>query len=78
MDLARYSNDGRARIYREAAERILRTLAARYLTEGTSTASILAHSVGGRPQNAEVDVGLIYADYYFVEALLRRRGMFIP
>jgi hypothetical protein len=26
---------------------------------------------GGRPQNTEVDVGLIYADYYFLEALLR-------
>ena len=78
LDLARHSNEGRARIYREAAERMLRTLASRYLTQGTSAASILAHSVGGKPQNAEVDVGLVYADYYFVEALLRHRGMFIP
>ena len=78
LDLARHTNDVKARLYREAAERMLRTLSSSYLTEGTSTASILAHSVGGRPQNAEVDAGLIYADYYFVEALLRHRGMFIP
>lgn len=40
-------------------------------------ASMLAHSVGGRPFNSEVDVGIIYADYYFIEALLRQRGVFM-
>ena len=78
LDLARYTGATRSRVYREAAERMLGTLSAKYLTEGTATASILAHSVGGRPQNAEVDVGLIYADYYFIEALLRHRGVFVP
>jgi len=29
---------------------------------------ILRHSVGHMPNNSEVDVPLIYADYYFVEA----------
>jgi unsaturated chondroitin disaccharide hydrolase len=38
---------------------------------------VLAHSVGGRPFNSEIDVGIIYADYYFVEALLRQRGVFM-
>jgi hypothetical protein len=78
LDLARHSDAARSRIYRSAAERILRSLASGYLTDGTATASVLAHSVGGRPQNAEVDVGIIYADYYFIEALLRHRGVFIP
>jgi hypothetical protein len=32
--------------------------------------------VGGRPQGVEIDVGLVYADYYFVEALLRHRGIY--
>ncbi len=47
------------------------------LSRGTPNASILLHSVGNRPQDSEVDVGLVYADYYFIEALLRRRGLFL-
>ena len=36
---------------------------------------ILLHSVGNKPGNAEVDVPLNYADYYFLEALLRYRSL---
>jgi unsaturated chondroitin disaccharide hydrolase len=56
---------------------MLAALAGSYLTAGTSNAAILQHSVGGRPQNVEIDVGIVYADYYFVEALLRRQGLFL-
>jgi hypothetical protein len=27
--------------------------------------------------NSEVDVGIVYADYFFVEALLREKGLFL-
>jgi hypothetical protein len=33
------------------------------------------HGVGNKPRNLEVNVPLIYADYYFVEALLRYRAL---
>ena len=33
---------------------------------------ILDQSVGNRPRSDEVSVPIIYADYYYVEALLRR------
>ena len=75
LDLARYASASDATRYREAAMHILHSLARGYLTRGTSSAAILLHSTGGRPQNTEVDVGLVYADYYFVEALLRARGI---
>ncbi len=32
---------------------------------------ILKHSVGFMAENSEVDVPLTYADYYFIESLLR-------
>jgi len=35
------------------------------------TMAILNHSVGSKPHDSEVDVPLIYADYYYVEALMR-------
>ena len=77
FDLSRHVNGAKADIYREAARRILRTLATEYRAEDPRASSLLLHSVGGKPQNAEVDVALIYADYYFIEAILRSKGMFL-
>lgn len=58
--------------YRRAAERMLVSLASPpYLARGTGARSVLLHSVGDLPRNGEVDVGISYADYYFVEALVR-------
>ena len=37
--------------------------------------SILKHSVGALPDKSEVDVPLTYADYYFLEALLRYKNL---
>ncbi|MDR1454428.1 MAG: glucuronyl hydrolase, partial [Tannerella sp.] len=36
---------------------------------------LLKHSVGSLPHNSEVDVPLTYADYYYIEALLRYRDL---
>lgn len=59
--------------YFTAAEQILHSLSSKeYLAEaGTNSGFILKHSVGSFPHNNEIDVPLIYADYYFLEALLR-------
>lgn len=59
--------------YRRAAENILKSLSSdAYLAQpGSNHNFILKHSVGSRPENHEVDVPLIYADYYFLQALLR-------
>lgn len=61
--------------YLATAERQLRTLASPdYLAEaGTNGCFLLKHSVGSMPDGQEVDVPLTYADYYFLEALLRYR-----
>lgn len=39
--------------------------------QGENGYFMLKHSVGSKPHNSEVDVPLNYADYYFIEALLR-------
>ena len=60
--------------YLSSARKILSALAAPpYLAEGTTSAGILNHAVGNMPRKGEVDVSLIYGDYYFLEALLRYR-----
>ena len=69
IELAAYVPDGSS--YMKMAERQLRTLASgEYLAEaGTNGGFILKHCVGNIPCNAEIDVPLSYADYYFLEAL---------
>lgn len=57
------------------AEQQLRSLSsAEYLAEvGTNQFFVLKHSTGNLPGNSEIDVPLSYADYYYVEALLRMK-----
>lgn len=61
--------------YIKAAEKILRSLASSEYTAqvGKNNHFILKHSVGSIPHDSEIDVPLNYADYYYIEALLRYR-----
>jgi hypothetical protein len=50
--------------------------AAPYLADAGSNAGfLLRHSTGNLPENSEIDVPLNYADYYYLEALLRYRAL---
>lgn len=75
LELAGYVKDGTK--YKMEAEKILKALSSpRYLAKpGTNCNFILMHSVGSIPHGNEIDVPLIYADYYYLEALLRYHGM---
>ena len=42
---------------------------------GTNGGFILKHSVGSIPHGSGIDVPLNYADYYYLEALVRRRNI---
>ncbi len=58
--------------YCAAADGIINSLASKaYSAKGVNDAFLL-HSTGAKPQGNEIDVALIYADYYYLEALLRR------
>nr|WP_294904518.1 glycoside hydrolase family 88 protein [uncultured Lacibacter sp.] len=59
--------------YKVFADKIMSNLAKKYrAAAGTAKGYILLHSTGNKPFNGEIDVPLIYADYYFLEALLRK------
>lgn len=71
-ELARYSKN--EKIYKEAADKILYALSTKYVSKpGANYGFILEHSTGHRPANSEVDVPINYADYYYLEALLRSK-----
>jgi len=62
--------------YAAFAEAQLRSLATpTYLAEpGTNGGFILKHATGNFPKNSEIDGPINYADYYFLEALIRARA----
>lgn len=63
--------------YKETADKIMHSLAspAYRAKTGENGNFILMHSVGSIPHGAEIDVPLNYADYYFLEALIRKRKL---
>ncbi|MBI9057335.1 MAG: glycoside hydrolase family 88 protein [Labilibaculum sp.] len=72
LELSTYDAQN-SKAYFKYAEQILKNLSSpEYLAEpGTNHNFILKHSTGNKPNNSEIDVPLAYADYYYLEALLR-------
>lgn len=61
--------------YKETADKIMENLSTPvYRAEvGTNGNFILKHSVGSIPHGHEIDVPINYADYYFLEALIKKQ-----
>lgn len=69
-ELSTYSEN--KNIYLKKADKILESLTSNYRAKKDQAHGfILLHSTGSKPSNNEVDVPLAYADYYYLEALLR-------
>lgn len=77
LELGRYVDKNDSQLYFNTAQTILQSLSSnQYKAKpGTNGGFILEHSVGHMPQKTEIDVPLTYADYYFVEAMLRYQNL---
>lgn len=60
--------------YKELADKIIESLSSPSYraAEGENGGFLLMHSVGSIPHGSNIDVPLNYADYYFLEALIRK------
>lgn len=78
LELYQYVEGDKSKQYFDIAKKQLNSLCSEaYLADvGENSNFILKHSVGHLPNNSEVDVPLSYADYYFVEAMMRYRILF--
>ncbi|RZJ89368.1 MAG: glucuronyl hydrolase [Chryseobacterium sp.] len=64
--------------YKEKAKQILESLSKNYRSKKDGEKGfILEHSTGHKPYNSEIDVPIIYADYYYLEALIRSQENYI-
>ena len=77
-ELSLYTGDS-AGYYYDKAEKTLTSLIKNYMMPDTAKSCfILGHSTGSYPAHSEVDVPIIYADYYFLESLIRRDSIPAP
>lgn len=71
--LSDMTDETHATAYRNYADKIISSLTDSYrVPYGEKFGFILDHSTGHHPAGSEVDVPLVYADYYYVEALIRQ------
>jgi hypothetical protein len=74
-ELSTYSQN--AKDYRSKADKIVKVLGEKYQAKpGGSKGFLLLHSTGHKPNNSEIDAPIIYADYYYLEALLRKQRLY--
>jgi unsaturated chondroitin disaccharide hydrolase len=60
-----------AKKYRDYAVKMLTSLSSDKYLSGNQNHAFLLHSTGHKPANKEMDASIIYADYYYLEALIR-------
>lgn len=77
IELSGYVDEARKNEYLQVAEKQILTLSSpAYLAKkGENGNFILLHGVGHLPGKSEVDVPLTYGDYYYIEAMMRYRGL---
>ncbi len=71
LELQRYVDKEKAKEYRDFALQTLAQLSTDRYQSGKRNVAFLMHSTGHHPAGSEIDASIIYADYYYMEALLR-------
>ncbi|MEC0201342.1 glycoside hydrolase family 88 protein [Paenibacillus lautus] len=75
LELAALTTPEVGAVYRTAAERIVLALSTEYAAfQAPEHEGILFGGTGHKPADTNINVSLIYGDYYYVEALAKLRG----
>lgn len=79
LELGQYVGSAEKAYYKSNAETMISSLASdAYRAKGNENGGfLLMHSTGALPLNSEIDVPLIYADYYYLEALARYKQWYL-
>ncbi len=73
LELCDFVEPAKGAEYKAAAVKMLTSLSNSYQC-GDEKVAFLDHSTGHHPNGSEIDIPIIYADYYYVEALLRYKN----
>ncbi|OJX88432.1 MAG: glucuronyl hydrolase [Paludibacter sp. 47-17] len=75
LELSECMNSPKGRFYFDQAEHMLRSLSSASYQSRDARPSFLDHSTGHWPAGSEIDASIIYADYYYIEALLKLKRL---
>ena len=75
LELQKYVDPAKAASYKDAAVKILTSLSSENYQSGETNNAFLLHSTGHKPGGSEIDASIIYADYYYIEALMRLKKL---
>ena len=70
LELSGYVSPEKGQEYKKAE-----SLSSDKYRSGKSKPAFLLHSTGNYPSHSEIDAAIIYADYYYIEALMRLKQM---
>ena len=75
LELCQYVDEAKSQSYREAAIAMLTDLSTVRYQSREKNVAFLMHSTGHHPAGSEIDASIIYADYYYLEALIRMKAL---
>ena len=73
LEMSTYLHNGDGERYVGLARQMLQSLGSEAYRCGQASPAFLHHSTGHKPAGTEIDASIIYADYYYIEALTRLR-----
>ena len=77
LELSTFAKDDTLKAkYKKAAVALLVKLSSDEYLSGDKNQAFLLHSTGHHPNGSEIDASIIYADYYYIEALLRLKTFY--
>jgi len=77
IELSQLEDDAqKAETYLKAAMNMLSELSSEKYQSRDKNPAFLMHSTGHHPNGSEIDASIIYADYYYIEALTRAKSYF--
>ena len=71
LELQEYVGEGLSRKYLDSAKKIIDVLSREPYRAGGECSAFLLHATGHMPKGSEVDSSISYADYYYIESLVR-------
>ena len=75
LELQQYVGGEKGEEYKQFAIQSLAQLSTSKYQSGKKNVAFLMHSTGHHPAGSEIDASIIYADYYYLEALNRMKDM---
>ncbi len=75
LELQQYVDSTKSKEYKQIALETLAQLSTSKYQSGKKNVAFLMHSTGHHPAGSEIDASIIYADYYYLEALMRAKKL---